>query len=53
MKASLLHKEKKDTALLHAMPILYKKGPETIAPKEEANEVFVWFLLGNSGKRMK
>lgn len=41
VKASLLHKEKKDTALLHAMPILYKKGPESIAPKEEANEVFV------------
>ncbi|SEW35748.1 hypothetical protein [Chitinophaga arvensicola] len=41
VKASLLHKEKKDTALLHSMPILYKKGPETIAPKEEASEVFV------------
>lgn len=41
VKTSLLHKEKKDTALLHTMPILYKKGPETIAPKEEASEVFV------------
>ena len=41
LKASLLHKEKKDTTLLHTMPILYKKGPVRVAPREEANEVFV------------
>lgn len=41
VKASLIHKEKKDTALLHTMPILYKKGPATVAPKEEASEVYV------------
>ncbi|MBS0032393.1 hypothetical protein ACTJJ0_34310 [Chitinophaga sp. 22321] len=42
VKASLIHKEKKDTALLHTtMPVLYKKGPATIAPREEASEVYV------------
>ncbi|MEC5142800.1 hypothetical protein [Chitinophaga sp. 212800010-3] len=41
VKATLLHKEKKDTSLLHTMPILYRRGPATIAGKEEANEVFV------------
>ncbi|TWF38892.1 hypothetical protein FHW36_106115 [Chitinophaga polysaccharea] len=41
VKASLLHKEKKDTSLLHTMPILYRKGPSVIAPKEEASEVYV------------
>lgn len=41
VKASLIHKEKKDISLLHTMPILYKKGPVTIAPKEEVSEVYV------------
>ncbi|PSL46629.1 hypothetical protein CLV51_103610 [Chitinophaga niastensis] len=41
VKASLLHKERKDTASLYSMPILYKKGPTTIAAHEEASEVFV------------
>ncbi|MBO9732247.1 MAG: hypothetical protein J7623_26635 [Chitinophaga sp.] len=41
LKASLIHKEKKDTALLHTMPILYRKGPAIIAPREEASEVYV------------
>jgi hypothetical protein len=41
VKASLIHKEKKDTALLHTMHILYRKGPVTIAPKEEVSEVYV------------
>ena len=41
VKASLLHKEKKDTSLLHTMPILYRKGHSVIAPKEEASEVSV------------
>jgi len=41
LKASLIHKEKKDTSLLHTMPILYRKGPAVIAPKEEASEVYV------------
>ena len=40
-KTRLLHKEKKDTAMLHAMPVLYKKGPAAVAPRGEANEVLV------------
>ncbi|HVI44290.1 MAG TPA: hypothetical protein VM802_05455 [Chitinophaga sp.] len=41
VKATLLHKEKKDSVILHSMPLLYKHGPVTIAPKGEASEVFV------------
>ncbi|MBC9930202.1 hypothetical protein [Chitinophaga qingshengii] len=41
VKATLIHKEKKDTAVLHTMPLLYKKGPATIDAHGEAQEVFV------------
>ncbi|WP_160716575.1 hypothetical protein [Chitinophaga solisilvae] len=41
VKATLLHKEKKDSSVLHSMPLLYKKGPAVIAGKEDATEVFV------------
>ncbi|SKA40975.1 hypothetical protein SAMN04488128_105310 [Chitinophaga eiseniae] len=41
VKATLIHKEKKDTAELHTMPLLYKKGPTTIEARSEAEEVFV------------
>jgi hypothetical protein len=41
IKATLLHKEKKDTVALHNMPMLYTNGPATIAPHSEASEVFV------------
>lgn len=41
VKATLIHKEKKDTAVLHTMPLLYKKGPATIEAHGDAQEVFV------------
>ncbi len=41
VKATLLHKEKKDSSMLHTMPLLYKKGPGTIDAHGEVQEVFV------------
>lgn len=41
VKATLIHKEKKDTSVLHTMPLLYQKGVGTIDARGEAQEVFV------------
>ncbi|CAL1517087.1 hypothetical protein [Chitinophaga sp. MM2321] len=40
-KMTLLHKEKKDSTVLHTMTMLYKHGPASVAAHDEASEVFV------------
>lgn len=40
-KVALLHKAQEDSAQLHGMPILYRRGPATVGAKDESNFVFV------------
>lgn len=40
-KVTLMHKTFKDSTVLESMPILYKKGPATIAGKDEQSVVYV------------
>jgi hypothetical protein len=40
-KVTLMHKAVKDTSALHSMPVLYRKGSNTIAGSDEQSIVFV------------
>lgn len=40
-KIVMLHKEQRDTATLHGMPVVYRKGQESVAAKDEQAVVYV------------